>query len=440
MTEILNDQNIINCLSNKSEEFWDFKTGFEKVHIHGIAKYPATMVPRMQAELMDILLKETSIESMLDPFMGSGTSIVLGLDRGLNVTGFDINPLAYLISKVKSQRYDLVLLNRDYNSIEKEISSNQDFDDFSFEGIDKWFKADIINQLSRIRHSIIKTEFNYPDFVALAFAETVKVAGNSRTSTSKLHIKTAESILDFEIDCSLFFMDKLNSMIAAVHDYQLDNDYMSETKVFLKCGNSYDLLNQLEHKVDLIITSPPYGDNGTTVAYGQFSILQLRWLNGIFEELNESVLDRLTGIDSKSLGGIGSFSDEGQYDNLIEMSPTFCNIMDLLYEKENKKKIRKVKTFFEDLYLMLGKLYEKLNIDGYALFTTGNRVVDGITIPLDQILIEVSEGYRLEKVYRFERNILKKRYPSKVSIDRDNNKVKSIDRETVILLKKKGDA
>lgn len=34
-----------------------------------------------------------------------------------------------------------------------------------------------------------------------------------------------------------------------------------------------------KESVDIIVTSPPYGDSGTTVAYGQFSRLANEWLN-----------------------------------------------------------------------------------------------------------------------------------------------------------------
>ena len=48
-----------------------------------------------------------------------------------------------------------------------------------------------------------------------------------------------------------------------------------------------------ENSIDLVITSPPYGDSHTTVAYGQYSRLSSEWLSLIAEE----------NIDNKSMGG-----------------------------------------------------------------------------------------------------------------------------------------
>ena len=51
------------------------------------------------------------------------------------------------------------------------------------------------------------------------------------------------------------------------------------------------------NSIDCIITSPPYGDSRTTVAYGQFSRLSAQWIN-IFENP-----DKASGVDNELLGG-----------------------------------------------------------------------------------------------------------------------------------------
>lgn len=69
-------------------------------------RYPAAMLPQIGIEL----LKELNITSgkMLDPYCGSGSSFIAGLDRGMNeMHGFDVNPLAILISRTKFTKIDL---------------------------------------------------------------------------------------------------------------------------------------------------------------------------------------------------------------------------------------------------------------------------------------------------------------------------------------------
>jgi len=50
--------------------------------------------------------------------------------------------------------------------------------------------------------------------------------------------------------------------------------------------------------IDIIVTSPPYGDSRTTVAYGQFSRLSNQWLD--FENASQ-VDNQLMGGQAKSI-------------------------------------------------------------------------------------------------------------------------------------------
>ncbi len=59
-----------------------------------------------------------------------------------------------------------------------------------------------------------------------------------------------------------------------------------------------------DDSVDLLLTSPPYGDSRTTVAYGQFSRLSLQWL-----DYNKKTT---TNLDSKSLGGRKKYQNNNQ--------------------------------------------------------------------------------------------------------------------------------
>ena len=79
-------------------------------------KYPATMLPQIGIDLF----KEFDIKanSLLDPYCGSGSSFTVGLDRGVKeMYGFDLNPLAVLISKAKFTK----LLPEKIESIRKDL-------------------------------------------------------------------------------------------------------------------------------------------------------------------------------------------------------------------------------------------------------------------------------------------------------------------------------
>src|SRR3989344_7246286 len=81
---------------------WDFREADTKQFTHGIHTYPAMMIHQIARRLIYLYGKDA--KTLLDPFCGSGTSLV---EASLVPTikeayGFDLNPLAILISKVKS--------------------------------------------------------------------------------------------------------------------------------------------------------------------------------------------------------------------------------------------------------------------------------------------------------------------------------------------------
>ena len=53
------------------EKYWDFRKNDKREHVHSMIKYPAVMVPNMQGEIFDLVLKnDPDIHNVFDPFMG----------------------------------------------------------------------------------------------------------------------------------------------------------------------------------------------------------------------------------------------------------------------------------------------------------------------------------------------------------------------------------
>ncbi|MER8353191.1 hypothetical protein ABS247_19895, partial [Acinetobacter baumannii] len=92
---------------------------------------------------------DNTISNVLDPFMGSGTILVEGCLRGLDVIGIDINPLSFLAVKVKLQRYAINTLQNKSKDLIKRIQNDSSTDCFEFDNIQKWYKKDIIKSLSK---------------------------------------------------------------------------------------------------------------------------------------------------------------------------------------------------------------------------------------------------------------------------------------------------
>jgi len=128
---------------------------------------------------------------------------------------------------------------------------------------------------------------------------------------------------------------------------------------------------------DLLITSPPYGDNKTTVPYGQHSYPPLQWIDfkDIDRQVDESCLKTTHELDSRSLGGRRSGAVEAAHD-LFDIAPTFRDTMELLAGAPRDRAGR-VAAFFLDLDLTLDRLLDQLRENAYMIWTLGNRRVGG---------------------------------------------------------------
>jgi len=69
-------------------------------YTHNFYRYPARFSPLFAGEIISKFSREGDV--ILDAFMGGGTTIVEAIANGRKAIGFDINPIAYLVTKVKT--------------------------------------------------------------------------------------------------------------------------------------------------------------------------------------------------------------------------------------------------------------------------------------------------------------------------------------------------
>ena len=173
-------------------------------------------------------------------------------------------------------------------------------------------------------------------------------------------------------------------------------------------GKSYPVLSNSENespeiKYDLVITSPPYGDSRTTVAYGEYSSFGSDWIDDI--NIYGGVKYK---VDKESIGKVG----------LVNKNIRNCKILfDVISKIEDidKKRASEVFYFFNGYYNAVKNIVKNLNENGRVCLVVGNRTVKGYQIPMDQITAFFLEnaGLRFEDI--FVRDILNKVMPSQNS-------------------------
>lgn len=387
--------------------------------IHGTVLYPAVMVAPVQKDILADVLDTNKHLKVFDPFHGSGTALyeAVELSDNLNLFGCDINPLANLITKVKLQGVSENIRDN-IADLRELLYMDFEYDIHVFPNIDKWFRQDIIMGLSKVRSGITQIKnTNDRMFFWCMFIDIVRKYSNTRSSTYKLHIKKEDDIAK-----------PINNLIS---------DYISSIETnyqrFLKNYNSFTLikgdvlayLKNIEiNEFDICITSPPYGDNATTVPYGQFSMLPLYWIDSKDLILEGWEFENYSIIDSKSLGGPFQVLEEKDM-NFAELSPYLQAIA--------PPKQKKVQRFFSGYFEFLEQICRVT--DSYIIMTLGNRTVDGVKINLTELTIQYLTNRGFIKKEVVKRDILSKRMPKKVSTVR-NHPVSSMNEEYVIVMEK----
>lgn len=413
---------LVDKINKKELNYWDF-SDVVSTGIHKISAYPATMVPDMQNELIKLIKSEDkSVQNILDPFHGSGVTLVEGMKNSLTPIGIDINPLANLITLVKLQGVSKKQIKLSNNRlIELLRKESFEFEIHDFYNINKWYREDFIETFSKIRAAIQRERYkNIRQYYWVCLINILKKYSNTRSSTFKLHVKTQKDIDSMSNDIIEDFIKNIEK------SYIFLPNFIQYDKKNLYIGKAEDILSEFENgTVDLICTSPPYGDNPTTVTYGQYSILPLYWIDkSDLGKFDEQLIANYSSIDSNSLGG-----------NQRVRSSFESSILNNFLPRIDDKKQNKVKNFVLDYLNVMSELVRVLKVGKYIVLTLGDRRVDNQVVPLSTITTEYleSNGFILEKA--ITRNIPKKRMPRKVS-KVGGNSVESMNQEHVLILKK----
>lgn len=399
---------------------YDFKGEYYNSLYPNLHKYPATMLPQIGLELLkEFKAKKTNL---LDPYCGSGSSFSSGLEYGIKkFVGFDLNPLAILISKAKLNYIESDILNIEKDKLENKIINktfNKNHEILkskilnNIKNIDFWIEKKAQEDLISIYGLIedIKNKPNIKNIFLLAFSETLRETSYTRNGEFKLF--RMQNYQNYKPDAFSIFIQKLDSIV---------NNYLNIYQPKLK-NISFNLYNSSfapkNIMFDTILTSPPYGDSKTTVSYGQFSTFINEWLG--FENARK--------LDSILMGGkkVKNIYTKGLIKKYI-----------LEIEKIDKKRALEVSSFYFDLEASIKYLLDSVNLNGLCFFIVGNRRVKNIELPTDKFIAQLFKNNNFQHITTIERKISNKAMPIRNS---PTNKIgilsNTINKEYIIVCKK----
>ena len=423
---------------------WDFKKVSIDLFTHKIHKYPAMFIPQLTRKLIQKFSEEG--DTILDIFCGSGTLLVESKLLNRNSIGIELNPLALLISKVKTTPLNLenVITNYEY-LIDKFFDDSAGYDLLEFKNIDFWYKESSIKSISKLIYYLNKIkDDDLQDFLKISLSEILREVSVCKHSGFKMHKDPAKEKKEwYEKDLFDYFHRVFIKNLGGLVDFQRASEKIKSNCSIIN-GDSRKIQKAIKkNSVDLIITSPPYGDSHTTVAYGQFSRLSAQCL-GLGKDLTIDV----SYIDNELLGGTIKGIDID--DEVMLKSITLKNVRELFIHRlnnikenvlEHKKLLERFKdvvSFYKDLDLTIKNASYYLKNDKFFILITGSRIVKEVKLHTDIIIAELADHYGFELKSILYRNIINKRMPSKVSATNIvGEKSATMTRESIVILQKK---
>lgn len=472
------DKELIRDFSNLPDGFWDFKNNDTRELTHSIHNYPAVMIYPISRNILNIVNHYRPTTSLLDPFMGSGTVLLEGILAGCaDIYGNDLNPLAQKISKAKT-----TLISGDIDKTFEQFSYNlqKNYESYSkvLDGIDTyikdsgyditakindktnwganacnilnnylseqntdlkipdirnlgfWFVPRCILELQIIRNLICEiSDTDIQDYFMLAFSEVTRLVSNRRNGEFKMYRMKPEKVLTYRPDVKAIYLNILSSNLSKMNDL---NNRIGSTKpgtVHLSHEDSRVLNSVPNQSIDIVITSPPYGDSRTTVAYGQFSRVSLQWCD--YDKLSyKEIID----IDKNLMGG--TQFKKGFVNNLKSTSLQKA-LSKILSDPVNLERAGDVYSFYKDLNDVLKTVTQKCKTNAYQFWVVGNRTVKKVSLHTDQILVELGANLGLKHIMTMDRIISNKVMPSLNSpTNISGKKVKTMCEELIVVFRK----
>jgi DNA modification methylase len=402
------------CL-NDNLDFHDVRSNYLSHNFHAFpAKFPPQLPKRFILGLTEL------DDIVLDPMMGSGTTILEAMFNNRHAIGFDIDPLALMITTVKTTSYNKKSLIDEFNKIVDYsnylIGSNQSklldiYNTFDLETkkfIDYWFYKDTIKELLAISFcvSLIENEKIKIFFRVLFSSIIITKSGGVSLALDLAHTRPhkAKRIIDpyseqlfssgeIEFEQKSYLTKKLKNPINEFKKkfHQNIESILCEKnnyEPFLKLANSQNLPLS-DNSVDLVVTSPPYANNA--IDYMRTHKFSLLWFGFKIENLKNA---RKEYIGHDSILNVQ-----------IENVPPYPRKIISKIKKKNIKKFQSLHRYFSEMTRVLKEMHRVIKPNRSVILVVANSNICGVDSESHICLKEIGESIGFTVPYIGERTI-----------------------------------
>lgn len=382
----------------------------KKRPIHRWVPWIAGFSHEFVADALDRYLK-TSPATVLDPFMGVGTTLLESYLRGHQVVGFEINPYPHLATRVK---LDVASIHVDtfahwirgftefYRHAMDEGRDPTSVPPSGFRTRSPFYSELVLKKVLTVFdfiHDI--SDRIYRDLFRLAFASTMVTYSNYSYEPS-LGTRRGSGKADIEdYPVGEQIAEKLHEMLSDTHWFYANYGAVRLAPYTVHRASFFEA-NQYIHEasVDLIVTSPPYMNN---YHYNRNTRPQLYWLDFVdspqdmkpFEQANfgaywQTVRDLdLVALDFQT-------KTKRLEDSILQLRG--LNPEKGVYGGNGWANY--ASRYFNDAYRFAQQAYRTLKPGAKAFVVLGNSILQGVHFPTDQYLGEIAEmvGFKLNGI------------------------------------------
>lgn len=357
---------------NMSEKTIFRRIGEEETNYatHHLYRYPGQFVPQIPRFLIEKFSKKYDV--VLDPFCGSGTTLVEANLLHRNSYGIDVNPIARLVTKVKTKK---ISMSNDELIRITNINNFDDFDEIRKEckkfEYGYLFNGENLMQLLKLRKEIYE---NYTDdirnFLLVCLLSIVKSCANIDASKVRIVREKKDTINVFEIFKKTVHVNlkKLTSLNTDVFAEVLNCDYPDSFGDLNEPENAKKISLETQ-TIDLVVTSPPYLN---ALNYIKIHRIEMALLNEKVDEKN------YIGVDKE-----------------IEITES----------SDACKKLMAIEIYFKDMENAISEISRVLKSNGVCgMIIDKDRKIKNVRFKFANELIERAKNYNMvleDKFYRY---------------------------------------
>lgn len=355
---------------------WDFRDANSIYLTHGLHPYPAKYIPQIPDALITRL--SSPGDTVTDIFCGSGTTLVEALRLDRNAVGIDANPLACLISKAKTTRFEpgdeqhLVSIVRRAYDLAGLISLRADEGLFHagpfvsearrpiHKALSFWFEPSVVEELAEVLSWSVELPTETSRTVALAAFSSI-VVSVSRQDSDTRYVRREKKVPPGEV--LRRFARSLKDATSAVAEFT----NVVGQRLLCTIYNTDVLTGPNIGHVDLVVCSPPYPN---AYSYHLYHMTRMLWLG-----MNQPKFKR------EEIGSHRKYSSKARNGATAQ-------------------------TFRNEMAAIFVWLAKHLRPEGYACFVIGDSIIRGEKVSNTDLISRAAADHGMREIARFQRKLL----------------------------------